>query len=364
MDLPLRHPEQAPLVRGQHDAFAAAFRSIRTAIIMTDPTLPDNPIVFANDAFLQLTGYASHDVVGRNCRFLQGPETSAETVEHLRRGVAARGDVSAVILNYRQDGTTFWNAVSITPVLDDIGAVALFVGTLADVTAARERQRADRQAEQDLTARNRELENALDVQHLLVAEIDHRTKNNLQMVSAMLTLQTMSIPDPELRRTLQEMLERVDALGLVHKRLYELSQRTRFDLADFIHELLDTILGASGRRDIVVDQRLNAVVIGADQAAAVALILNEVLTNAIKHGFPSGRHGSLTVVLAAKGDRCLITIADDGVGLPTEKAVGPTFGTTLVETLARHLHAAIAWTRAQPGTVFTLDFPIKVAASP
>jgi len=87
-------------------------------MILTDPRQEDNPIVFANKAFLDLTGYEETEVLGRNCRFLQGPQTDRTTVVEMRESVAAREAISAEILNYKRDGSPFWNAVFIGPVYD------------------------------------------------------------------------------------------------------------------------------------------------------------------------------------------------------------------------------------------------------
>jgi PAS domain S-box-containing protein len=360
-DSPLRLPEALPLHRGGSDPFSAALRVMRTPVIITDPTLADNPIVFANDAFLEMTGYARHEVIGRNCRFLQGPETSQEAIAQIRNAMRADRDVEIDLLNYRKSGEKFWVSLSINAVLNNKGQADYFVGTPIDISE-RVKQQAERKRTEGVQARrNAELEKALEIQQVLVSEIDHRVKNNLQMVSAMLMLQAMTIPNPGVQQTLQEMLERVDALGLVHKRFHELSQLTHFDLADFMREIADTIIGASGRKDIEVSLQLDAVVIGADLAAAVALIVNEVLTNALKHGFRGSRGGKLAITLTASDGQCAIRIADDGFGLRAEKPESKTFGTTLIETLAVNLHAVIDWQVASPGTVFRMRFPLSDA---
>jgi PAS domain S-box-containing protein len=359
-DPPLRLPEILPLYRGRGDPLSGALRAMRTPVVVTDPTLTDNPIIFANDAFLGMTGYARHEVIGRNCRFLQGPETSQEAIAQIRNAMRSGQDVDVDVelLNYRKNGEKFWVSLSISTVMNSKGQADYFIATQLDISARIERQAELKRAEAAQLRRTAELEKALEVQQVLVSEIDHRVKNNLQMVSAMLMLQAMTIPDPGVQQTLQEMLERVDALGLVHKRLHELSQRTRFDVADFTREIVDTIIGASGRKDIVVGLHVEPVVISADSAAAVALVVNEALTNALKHGFRSGRGGRLSVRLTVSDGHCLLRIADDGFGLPAEKPVAKTFGTTLIETLAVQLRAVVEWRSADPGTVFLMRFPL------
>ncbi len=106
-------------------------------ITIADATLPDMPLVFVNEAFEALTGYAQHEALGRNCRFLQGADTDRAVVQQLREGVRAGRPVNVEVLNYRKDGTPFWNLLSVTPVRDGDGAITHFVGVQRDVTERR-----------------------------------------------------------------------------------------------------------------------------------------------------------------------------------------------------------------------------------
>jgi PAS domain S-box-containing protein len=97
-------------------------------IAITDPTLDDNPMVYANDQFCELTGYDRDEILGRNCRFMQGPESDPETVEEIRQGIESHEPVSVILQNYRKDGTQFWNKLDIAPVRDDSGELTHWVG--------------------------------------------------------------------------------------------------------------------------------------------------------------------------------------------------------------------------------------------
>ena len=121
------------------DPFAAAVRSTHMPMIVTDPRRPDNPVVFANDAFCRLTGYAREEVLGRNCRFLQGPDTSAEALARMRAAVGAAAPLKIDIRNYRKDGEPFWNRLMMAPVRDAGGDRAYFVASQVDVTIERDR---------------------------------------------------------------------------------------------------------------------------------------------------------------------------------------------------------------------------------
>ncbi|GEL39930.1 hypothetical protein MEX01_05210 [Methylorubrum extorquens] len=124
---------------GGIDPFPAAVRATRMPMVITNPRLPDNPIVFVNDSFCRLTGYSREEIVGRNCRFLQGPDTDPADVTCLQEAIAAPRSIEIDIRNYRKDGTSFWNRLLMAPVKDARGALAYFFASQLDVTTERER---------------------------------------------------------------------------------------------------------------------------------------------------------------------------------------------------------------------------------
>jgi PAS domain S-box-containing protein len=119
-----------------------AIEEAPVGITITDPTRDDNPTIYVNEMFCSVTGYSKEETLGRNYRFLQGEETSSEPVETLRTGIDSEEPVSAELVNYRTDGTKFWNRVDIAPVYDDAGELVNFVGFQQDVTERKERERA------------------------------------------------------------------------------------------------------------------------------------------------------------------------------------------------------------------------------
>ncbi|MBU6266120.1 MAG: PAS domain-containing protein [Sphingomonadales bacterium] len=121
------------------DPFVAAVRATRMPMIITDPRRPDNPVVFANDSFCRLTGYPRDEILGRNCRFLQGPETDPATVRRIHDAVAGVSPIEIDIRNHRKDGSGFWNRLLMAPVFDTNGALAYFFASQVDVTLERER---------------------------------------------------------------------------------------------------------------------------------------------------------------------------------------------------------------------------------
>ena len=132
----------------QHNSiFFAAVKTTRMPMIVTDPRQPDNPIVFANSAFINMTGYGEDELLGRNCRFLQGPDTDPETVAEVRRALEQKREVSVDILNYKKNGASFWNALFISPVYDEAGEVIYFFASQLDISRRRDAEDSLRQAQ-------------------------------------------------------------------------------------------------------------------------------------------------------------------------------------------------------------------------
>ena len=348
--------------QGQGDPFAAAVRATRMAMIITDPRQPDNPIVFANAAFFRLTGYERHEVLGHNCRFLQGPGTDKSAVAAIRAAVESRSDLAIDLLNYRKGGQPFWNGLYISPVTNAAGELQFFFASQLDVTDRVSAQQliATQQEwlEAEVARRTEELKEALATQTMLVHEVDHRVKNNIQMISALLSMQVAAIKDTDARSSLASMLQRVESIGAVHRRLYQSHDVRWFDLAEFIRDITGELLKVSGREDVVLELELQSVSVPAQQASPISLMLNELLMNALKHAFPSGRPGRLVVTLEGTGRDLRVVIADDGIGMadPRQRTG---FGSKLIRTLARQLQAEVHWSAGDPGTMVELRLPVR-----
>ncbi len=360
---------------GKGDPFAAAVRATRMPMIITDPKQHDNPIVFANDAFVRMSGYPREELLGQNCRFLQGADTDWTKVAEVREAIANKRDVSVDLLNYRKDGTSFWNALYVSPVFDEAGDLQFYFASQVDITQRKAAETAIRTAKEhyeavfqertrDLRAAlgrledaNAQLSLAVDTKTALLHEVDHRVKNNLQMVSSLILLQTRTITDEGTRRSLKEMLARIEALGTVHRRLYQSDDVTRFDVGEFVRDLVTDLAGVSARERITLGFDLAKVEIAAEHAAPLALIVNEVVTNALKHAFPDLRKGTLSTSVTQVDDRLRIAVADDGVGENVTGLSANSFGTSLVRTLGRQLQAVVTWSNNEPGTRVVIDLP-------
>jgi PAS domain S-box-containing protein len=340
------------------DPFAAAIRGTRMPIVITDARQTDNPIIFANDAFLALTGYERAEVIGRNCRFLQGPQTAPEAIDQVRSAMASGRDVAVELANYRKDGRLFWNQLFVSPVRNDSGDIVYHFGSQIDVTARRAAQDAEREnLKSDIHGRARELEQALAQKTTLLHEVDHRVKNNLQLISSLLLLQTRRTPEEATRRALRSMLERVGAIATVHRRLFQGGDVQRFDVADFLRDLASDLAASARRDDLRIRLDLQPAAVPASQAAPLALVANELVSNALKHAYPEGEGGGEILIEARPRPGVLdLVVTDHGVGLPPPGERNG-FGLTIVQLLCQQLKATLAMEDAQPGLRAVVTMP-------
>ncbi|HZF84576.1 MAG TPA: histidine kinase famiy protein [Burkholderiaceae bacterium] len=180
--IPGRSPVQiedggpSEFVSHKDDIFFAAIETTRMPMLVTDPRQSDNPIVFANRAFVAMTGYTREEIVGHNCRFLQGPATDRQTVQAIRQAIEERREISLEILNYRKDGSTFWNALFISPVYNRRDELVFFFASQLDVSRRRDAEEGLAQAQK------------MEALGQLTGGIAHDFNNLLQVMSGHLDL--------------------------------------------------------------------------------------------------------------------------------------------------------------------------------
>ncbi len=346
--------------------FALAFDASPTPMIVTDARAHDNPIVWVNDAFLTQTGYAREELIGRNCRLLQGPETDRQEVERMRAAIAVGEPLALELLNYRKDGTAFWNGMTINPIRDAAGTIAYFFAAQADMTDKRRAESAMRgtndELERQVSERTADLEQALAQKTALLHEVDHRVKNNLQVISSLMLLKARRTPEGEAREALQNMAERIGALSTAHRMLYSAGDVAHFNLSDFTGDFLSDLEAGLDPERTRIEARVEPIAVAAAMAAPLSLMIHELTTNAVRHAFPGGRSGRLTVDGHREEDTLVLVIADDGVGLSAAPPNPAGFGRTLVDMVVRQLRGSIVWTEGGPGTRVEIRIPLQAAA--
>ena len=271
--------------------FEQALEQTRMAITITDPFQLDNPIVYANRAFVELTGYELDEVIGRNCRFLQGVETSPDSIRALRDTMADRDVRVTEILNYRKDGTPFWNALHIGPVFDDGGELTHFYGSQWDITEAVEKR------------------TRLALQKTVAEELMHRTKNLFGVIGSILRITARGSTD--VAEVVRKVESRINALGAAHA-ISIAGGDPVGGVAD-LHDLAASILKPY-RSEAVERIHLSGPVVEIPSGAVtpIGLMLHELATNAVKYGAFSAAEGTVTVAWRREDDRLVLTWVEDG----------------------------------------------------
>lgn len=282
---------------------AFAFERTRMPIVVTDARQPDLPIVLANESFLRLTGYSADEVIGRNCRFLQGEETSQTAVAQIRAAIAQHRDATIEILNYKKDGTPFWNQLHISALRDADGEVAYYFASQIDVTELRRVQTLE------------------EAEHRLLLEVDHRTKNVLAIVDSVVRLSKTD----SVEAYAASVQQRVQALARTHMLLAENGwQNVSLD------EIVRTQVGVFDRDNVAVAGP--EVMIPAPSVQPIGLALHELAANAAVHGGLAHSGGQLKIDWRQEGDGLVLDWEERGVALGQERHASG-FGTVLLEAV-------------------------------
>jgi two-component sensor histidine kinase len=221
----------------------------------------------------------------------------------------------------------------------------------------------------DLTERKRmevELRRSLAEKELLLREVHHRVKNNLQVISSLLDLQSRGIADPLSLERFQESQDRIRSMVIIHDQLHRTDDLESVDLRAYVEllvqHLADAHVDPPGR--VRLRTRLDELRIDLDRALACGLIVNELVTNALKHAFPEKATGQVTVTCRARpGGQVVLEVCDDGRGFAGDPAgeVATSLGLSLVSTLTRQLRGRLSTSSQGGGASFRVEFPLGVA---
>lgn len=246
----------------------------------------------------------------------------------------------------RKDGTTVWTEVTTRVIFDDAGTPLGLLGVSRDVSLRR--------------AYREQLEMSLRDKDVLLREVHHRVKNNLQVISSLLNLQADSYNDPQARALLKESQQRIRSMALVHEKLYRSPHVSDIDFPDYITTMTNELLRSAGNGRVVTRVTGDAIRLDIEKAIPAGLIVNELLTNALKHAFPPHvRDGMITVAVRHDGDgHITLTVEDNGIGMPPDVQVADmrTMGMTVIHGLTSQLDGTIT-VLPGPGTTFHLRFP-------
>jgi two-component sensor histidine kinase len=219
-------------------------------------------------------------------------------------------------------------------------------------------RRERRQAQAALVEEHARLKAALAEREVLLREVHHRVKNNLQIVGSLLDLQAGLVADQSAREALAQTKQRMEAIARVHEQLYQSPELGRIEMAGYLQSLLSDLRHAYGAAAPALQVQVAEVVLAIDAAIPCGLIVNELVTNAFKYAFPNGRPGAVDIRLAQEGAECQLEVSDNGIGLPPgfELDGSPALGLRLVKLLVGQLRGT--WeVQREKGTGFRIKFP-------
>jgi two-component sensor histidine kinase len=282
-------------------------------------------------------------------------------------------------------GRIRWLQTVKRPIISEDGKADQVLGVATDITARKQAEHAllsahaeleqrvhDRTAElarvneallEEISERKRaeaQIKASLKEKEVLLREIHHRVKNNLQIVSSLLNLQSSAVDDQGTRVVFQESKDRIRSMALVHQQLYQSRDLARIDAVEYLHSLASNLFRSYGIDTNLIRLRIemDQLELGVDTAIPCGLLINELVSNALKHAFPDGRPGEVRIELRARENgELLLRLSDDGIGFPAELDYRrtTTLGLRLVNTLIEQLGGTIQL-NAGPGTAFEVRF--------
>lgn len=306
----------------------------------------DGLIVFNNAALERMFGYNPEELRGKHVNVLNSypPDENSRILAQISHHVTTHGIWSGEIRNRRKEGDIFTTWASIS--LLEMSGRKYFVCVQEDIT---EKKRADEQ-----------IKNSLREKDVLLKEIHHRVKNNLQVISSLLNLQSGYIQDNQTHELFRESQNRVRTMALIHEKLYQSQDLARIDFGEYVLSLVSMLFRSYGTTSgsIKLETRIDPVFLNIDTAIPVGLLINELLSNSLKHAFPADQGGTICIDFHAHdGDQFVLIFRDDGVGVPQEFDLdkAPSLGLRLVKILTNQIGGELTFHR-NGGTEFKIIF--------
>jgi two-component sensor histidine kinase/HAMP domain-containing protein len=241
---------------------------------------------------------------------------------------------------------------------DEVARLSRSLSHLVD-TLLKTNQQLESEIEERRRAEAR-IQLALQEKEVLLAEIHHRVKNNLQVINSLLRLKARGVQDPQLLDAFQQSQDRIEVMALIHEKLYQSDNFSQVDFSQYVHDLTTELFRAYrvNTTAIAMQVKVNAVALSLDLAIPCGLIINELVTNALKYAFPSGNSGEITISLTQQEpDSYTLMVQDNGIGLPEQVNNQPpqTLGLKLVHILTQQLRGTVSVDRHR-GTTFVIKF--------
>lgn len=292
-------------------------------------------IEYINPYFIRTTGFSPEVILGQKVSVLKSGYHPEEFYKGISRALAENGEWSGELVNVKKDGTYYWTAVLISVVRNPQGVISHYISIQEDITERK---------------RTAERLKSLQEKEIMLREIHHRVKNNLQIITSLLSLQRSLLASDEFSKVFQKCENRIKTMALIHEKLYQSPDLARIEFGEYLKALIFYLRQAYRELLEQIQIGLNTVPVYLDinTALPAGLIVNELVTNAIFHAFPNQQDGHIWLTLKSKERQCLIEISDNGRGfedlamfLKSNKNKKEGLGLQLVRVLAKQLHATL-----------------------
>jgi len=347
------------------EKYRTIFERSPETIVLLDK---EGRLLDVNERLSDRLGYKKEDVLGKN--FLELPllpeESKVKAKEIFTRRMLGKEIPPYEIDFVARNGERVIGRVVSTLIKNKKGEITHDLVIVSDVTEleqAEEELRKHRDHLEELVEeRTAQIKASLEEKEVLLKEIHHRVKNNLQTVSSLLNIQSGYIKDKQAQEVFTNTRERVQAMALVHEKLYQSKDLSKIDFAEYIQGLVTQLFDSYSLEAGQVREKINVVpvLLNIETAIPLGLIINELVSNSLKHAFPGNRSGELRVTLERSEDEhydYALIIRDNGVGFPESLDFRhcDTLGMVLVSILVKQLHGVIQLDRNK-GTTFTIKF--------
>jgi PAS domain S-box-containing protein len=307
---------------------------------------PKGCIVWANNAFAEITGYKLDEVLGKGPgEFLSGPETDPVTEKRIHDALNEHRSLHVDIINYNKSGEKYWAEVRLDPVLDEAGNCKAFIAIADDIT--------------DRKKRDLQLLESLKEKEVLLAEIHHRVKNNLAVVSSMMQIQMLEEDSADADNRFIDSISRIKTIATIHEILYQSGSFSELDFYEIIEKLIANIHKTfSIDKEVEVNIVNDPIQLTINQAIPCALVVNEVVTNIFKHAFKDTDTGRIDAEVKEIGDFIELIIKDNGCGISVDYITksSPSLGMHIIEALSVQLEGEYNIEGSDNGTVFSMNF--------
>ena len=301
---------------------------------------------WVNTGFTKLTGYTLAEVKKARGPQLEDLTSNPLVKEHLDECIAERRSFIYESELFSNEGRQIWTSSTLTPIMNEAGKLTNIVVIDTDISLRKK-------MEEQIRA-------SLEERGVLLREIHHRVKNNLQIIISLFNLQTHYVQDPNASKALREGQNRIKSMALIHERFYQSDGLSKIDFDDYISRLTENLLQTSGINSGNVALKIitEKISLDIDTAVPCGLIINEVVSNSIKHAFNDGRKGEIVIQFSKISDtNYRLMIADNGVGLPAgftlEKS--DSLGISLIQALTEQIDGKLSM-ESSNGVKYIIDF--------